>query len=236
MTSLVSVVIPARNEAAYIEAALMSVVDQRYPPECLECIVVDNGSTDETARVVAAFTQSHPTHHIALETEQTPGAGRAKNRGALAAHGEVVIFLDADSRLEPDLAREVATCWEAGHLAGSIRITADSNHLVDRGYFALMEIGKVLFGIRGQMMYCDRGWFLSLGGFDPNLQLAEDLEFLGRVRAATRTGSGSITHLRRSAIRTSPRRLHTLPFHLAMFSMFARWLLAFWGVGRTRKY
>ncbi len=234
---LVSVVIPARNEEAYVEGALRSVAAQHYPLECLECIVVDNGSTDETVQVAERFKQRNQSLAISVETETTPGVARSKNRGASAAHGAVLIFLDADSRMDPNLAGDVAACWSAGTLAASIRVAADSRHPLDRGFFALMEVGKVLFGVRSQMMYCDRLLFLSLGGFDPTLHLAEDLEFLSRVRDRVRElGRGEVPHLRSSAIRTSPRRLRAYPLHLAMVPMFVRWLLAFSGIGRTKRY
>jgi glycosyltransferase involved in cell wall biosynthesis len=237
LQELVSVVIPAHNEEAYLEAALASVAEQSYGPDRLECIVADNGSTDETARVARDFASRHPHLTISVVDEPVAGVGRAKNRGARVARGDILIFLDADSRMDPDLVRDVVACYRAGNPAGSIRILADSDHPLDRGFFALMEVGKVLFGIRSQMMYCDRSLFLSVDGFHPDFRLAEDLEFLKRVRARVRQdGTGTVCHVRSSAIRTSPRRLRQKPYHLAMIPMFGRWLLAFLGIWRTRKY
>lgn len=233
----VSVVIPARNEEACIETALRSVGAQRYPLDRIECIVVDNGSNDGTAQVVDRFKQDCQALAVSLEYEPIAGVARAKNRGAATARGEVLIFLDADSRMDPDLACEVAACFRAGTAVASIRIVADSYHPLDRGFFALLEVGKVLFGVRSQMLYCERSLFIALGGFDPNLHLAEDLEFLQRARSRFRaSGAGDVSHLRTSAIRTSPRRLRTHPLHLGMIPVFLRWALAFRGIGRTRHY
>jgi glycosyltransferase involved in cell wall biosynthesis len=238
----ISVVIPARNEEAYLAAAMRSVAEQHYPAASFECIVVDNGSTDGTFAVASSFGQAardggEDAPSMRVESELVPSVGGAKNRGASVARGDILIFLDADSRMDPDLARDVAACRQAGHPAGSIRIVADSTHPLDRGFFALMEVGKVFFGIRSQMMYCDRQLFLSLGGFDPTLHLGEDLEFLKRVKACVRASdTGAVCHVSSSSIRTSPRRLRTLPFHLGMIPMFWRWLLAFLGLGRTRRY
>lgn len=233
----ISVVIPARNEEEYVRVALQSVIEQRYRADLLECIVADNGSTDGTASAVREFANRHPGHRIVLASEPIPGVGRAKNRGAQAATGDILVFLDADSRMAPDLAQAVVSCYRAGSPAGSIRVEADSRDLLDRGFFALMEIGKVWFGIRAQMMYCDRQLFLSLGGFDPDLRQAEDLEFLKRVKERVRqAGSGTVCHVRASRILTSPRRLRERPFRLGMWAMFARWALAFTGIGRKREY
>ena len=239
----VSVVIPAHNEAGYLEAALTSVLAQDYPLERLECVVVENASTDATEQIASAFAAQHEELRVCLAHESRLGVSRAKNRGARLASGDLLIFLDADSRMAPGLAREVVARRRAGDPAGSIRIVADSNALVERSFFWLMELGALLFGIRSEMFYCDRTLFLALGGFDEAIQLAEDLEFLDRVKAhlrrdrvkGTRHGPG-VCHIRRSVIRTSPRRLRTRPHHLAIVTLFARWALAFAGVGRKRDY
>jgi glycosyltransferase involved in cell wall biosynthesis len=234
---VVTVVIPARNEENFIVSAVASVAAQNYPLDSLECIVVDNGSTDNTASVAARFVYERSDLDIKVESEPIPGVGRAKNRGAAVARGEILMFMDADSRMDSGLTKDVAAAWKSGNPAGSIRIVADSRHPLDQGFFALMEVGKVLFGIRSQMMYCDNALFRNVGGFDAALHLAEDLEFLKRVQARVReTQTGRVCHVRTSAIRTSPRRLRTLPFHLGMIQMFARWTLAFLGIGRERRY
>jgi glycosyltransferase involved in cell wall biosynthesis len=234
---VISVVIPARNEERFLRATLASVAAQRYPLDRLECVVVDNGSTDGTGEVAARFAEECPALAVYVVVEPVAGVGRAKNLGASAASGRILIFLDADSRMGPGLARDVADAWERGHPAASIRVAADSSHPVDRGFFALMEFGKIAFGIRSQMMYCDRELFLRLGGFEPSLHLGEDLELLGRIRRYARAHAlGTIAHIRSSAIYTSPRRLQTHPYRLGMVLMFARWLLAYVGVARTRRY
>lgn len=233
----ISIVIPARNEETYIAAALESAAAQHYPLELLECIVGDNGSTDDTALVAARFAGHHEELAVLVVPEPEPGVGRAKNAAAARARGDVLLFLDADSTMEPRLALDVAEQYAAGFQVGSIRVSADSHHPIDRGFFGLMELGKVLFGVRGQMMYCDRQLFLALGGFRPDLHLAEDLEFLRRVRGTlAEAGSPPVCHIRSSGIWTSPRRLHRQPMYLGMVTMFARWVLAFAGIGRTRRY
>lgn len=78
----VSIVIPARNEAATIEQALHSVLAQAWPLERLEVIVVDNGSSDPTAAAVRRFARLHPELLIRLLREPRLGVSRARNRGA----------------------------------------------------------------------------------------------------------------------------------------------------------
>lgn len=228
----VSVVIPARNEEGFITRALESVAGQCWPLERLEVVVVDNGSQDRTAPVVREFAERRSGLSVRLLHEPLPGRARAKNRGAQAATGEILIFLDADSAMAPDLVTRVIEAYRAGYPAGSIRIIADSPDLLDRAFFGLMEIGKRLFHIRAQMFYCSRELFLALGGFDERLQLAEDREFLERLE---RSGV-PVCHLSTSWIMTSPRRLRRLPLRLGLLTTFARWLLAHLGIGRSWPY
>ncbi len=233
----VSVIIPARNEAAYIAAALSSVLSQEYLLERIDCVVADNGSSDATAAITTAFGEAHPAMTLRVVSEPVRGVGRAKNAGAGAATGQIFIFLDADSRMAPDLARQVALFYLRGHPVASIKVTADGGTRLERAFFALMEFGKVRFGVRAQMMYCERRLFFALGGFRPDFQIAEDLDFLKRASEHLRdTGAGSMPHLSTSEISTSPRRLRRHRFNLGILAMFARWILAFLGLGRGRAY
>lgn len=228
----VSVVIPARNEERYIASALASVAAQSCPLDSLEAIVVDNGSTDATHAAVQSFSAFEPRLAVTLVEHAQPGVAGAKNRGAALARGRYLIFLDADSRMAPDLAARVLEHAEAGSPAGSIRITADSNDRLDRAFFDLIEFGKVLFGIRAQMLYSERELFLQFGGFKEGLRLAEDRELLARLQRA----GVNVCHVHDSFIATSPRRLHTLPLRLGMLVMLLRWALAYRGIGRRWGY
>ncbi|HZU13586.1 MAG TPA: glycosyltransferase [Chloroflexota bacterium] len=228
---VVSVIVPARNEACFITACLESIAGQEG---VLEGIVVDNGSTDGTGAAVRRFAQDHPEFSLTVVEEPIPGVARAKNRGAGAARGGILLFLDADSRMVGPLADDVIRAHDQGSPAGSMRIVADSSHPVEQCFFWLMEVGKVLFGVRSQMLYCDRALFERLGGFAENHYLAEDLDLLRRAKEAV--GTEHVAHVRSSAIATSPRRLRERPFHLGVIPVFVRWALAFAGLGRTRRY
>jgi cellulose synthase/poly-beta-1,6-N-acetylglucosamine synthase-like glycosyltransferase len=93
----VSVLIAAYNEGRVIENTLRSVVNTDYPGP-LEFIVVDDGSTDDTAEVVRQFTTSHP--NVRLVRQANAGKSAAlTNAIAHASHG-VLVFLDADTHFE----------------------------------------------------------------------------------------------------------------------------------------
>lgn len=85
----ISVVVPVYNMAESLPRCLAALLGQDYPNERYEVIVVDNGSTDRTPQVVGQF----PVIRL---TEQKRGAPAARNRGILAAAGEIIAFTDAD--------------------------------------------------------------------------------------------------------------------------------------------
>lgn len=89
MTPTFTVVIPVLDMAATIGPCLDALVGQSLPTAQFDVIVVDNGSTDGTADVVA-------TYPVTLLHEATPGACHARNRGIAAARGTFIAFTDAD--------------------------------------------------------------------------------------------------------------------------------------------
>ena len=103
---LVSVIIPTYNGAAFIKTALESVLDQTYPS--VECIVVDDGSSDETPAIVESF-------GARVRSERQPNAGfaRARNRGARLAQGNLLSFLDHDD------------CWKRTKVARQVQLLAE---------------------------------------------------------------------------------------------------------------
>jgi glycosyltransferase involved in cell wall biosynthesis len=108
----VSVVIPCFNQARYLGRAISSALSQSHPP--LECIVVDDGSTDETAKVAEVL-------HARVIKQGNKGVSAARNAGLAAACGELIVFLDADDELLPGaLEMEAGALAEAPHLAAVV--------------------------------------------------------------------------------------------------------------------
>ncbi|WP_162250870.1 glycosyltransferase family 2 protein [Pelomonas sp. Root1217] len=96
-TPLVSIVIPAYNQGEYLEAAIESVLTQRHP--CLECIVIDDGSTDDTLAVAHRCAQRHAPSRLKVFTQPNAGQSAALNRGWALARGEILGYLSSDDRL-----------------------------------------------------------------------------------------------------------------------------------------
>jgi len=102
-----SLVIPTYNRAALIGATLDSALGQTLP--FLEIIVVDDGSTDDTAAVLAQYAGRIQVIQLA-----NGGVQKARNTGVAAAGGDYVVLCDSDDLLDPDYARTIAA-WLAAH-------------------------------------------------------------------------------------------------------------------------
>src|SRR5690606_30981203 len=98
---LVSIIIPTFNRAHLIGETLDSVIAQTY--QNWECIVVDDGSTDDTAKVMEAYTAKDSRiqyHH--RPPEHKPGGNGARNYGFKMSRGEYVNWFDSDDIMLPD--------------------------------------------------------------------------------------------------------------------------------------
>jgi len=96
---LVSIIIPAHNEEATIGKCLASLENLDYPSDNLELILINDGSTDGTKKIMESFVQSSRFHCTYLETEGV-GAPKARNVGLTHAKGDYVAFTDADCVVE----------------------------------------------------------------------------------------------------------------------------------------
>ena len=113
---LVSVVIPAYNRADLLLRAIRSVLGQTYTS--LECIVVDDASTDDTERVVRKFTDNRLVY---LRHETNRGGAAARNTGIQNASGDHIAFQDSDDEWLPEkLVMQMAAFKEASQSVGVV--------------------------------------------------------------------------------------------------------------------
>lgn len=181
----VSVVIPVYNGERFVADAIRSVLDQTVRP--LECVVVDDGSTDSTRAVVESFGSA-----VRYEYQENSGVSRARNRGVELARGALVAFLDHDDVWLPT---KVAAQLEAFDGSGATMVLCGMV-VVDAGDEVigrkrLHSSGDLLIGLLTfdgtESVSCsstgliERATFEALGGFDPNLGTSADLDLLIRV-------------------------------------------------------
>src|SRR5436190_6409100 len=96
MNPLVSIIMPAHNAGKYIRSSIDSVLQQTYTN--LELIIVNDGSTDDTASIIQSFSDKR----IRLIEQANGGQCRASNKGLLNANGELIKFFDADDTMNPE--------------------------------------------------------------------------------------------------------------------------------------
>lgn len=186
----VSVIIPAYNCAAYLIRALESVAAQNVPKERLEVLVIDDGSTDDTADRIAAF-QARGEVALRYVRQSNAGVAAARNHGLRLARGEVIAFLDADDWWFPSkLARQLPL------LAGDVGLVYCDNVYVDeQGAPIAREPDRANRYRRGNIelaLFCDNFVFTPApcirrdcvdraGFFDERMAVGEDYAYFLRL-------------------------------------------------------
>lgn len=179
---LVSVVIPNYNYANYLRGAVDSVLAQTYPS--IETIVVDDGSLDESKKVLGDYGD-----RITTVYQQNRGVSAARNSGARASRGEFLAFLDADDLWLPEkIEKQVERFANHEKLGlvhvGVVEIDAEDNPVwerVDGGQgwvgedLLLFSSTGILGGGSGFMV--PRRVFDEIGGFDERLSTSADWDF-----------------------------------------------------------
>ena len=181
----VSVVVPARNEAPRIQACLRSLLAQDCAREAYKVIVVDDASTDRTSEVAASF----GVRVLRCRGASSSGGAAARNLGVACARGEVVAFTDADCVAEPDWLRKLVASFKdltVGVCGGDVIGVGESlvaRSLERSGAFRLESLCRAqpwpIF-VTANVAY-RKTVFHVLGGFDPSLREASDLEMTWRV-------------------------------------------------------
>jgi glycosyltransferase involved in cell wall biosynthesis len=178
-SALVSVITPVFERAHCVMDAVQSVLDQTYPS--VECLVVDDGSSDESFDVVARACQNEPRVRVFRQAQA--GVSAARNRGLREARGEYVTFLDSDDLMPPT------------------RIQRQLDLLSEREADGVLGTGLILAApvplpawLEGRPSWQTGHCWISIltkarhlrdiGGFDPTLRIREDSDLLVRLRMA----------------------------------------------------
>ena len=180
---LVTVVIPCYNQAHYLGEAIRSVFDQAYPN--LEVIVVDDGSTDETAQVAARYAG------VVCIRQGNQGLAAARNRGLEGSRGEYVVFLDADDRLAAGAiavgADSLDSHPDCAFVYGNVRLIDANGSLLSNPPRVNIERDHYLELLRhnhiwspGAVMY-RRSVFDAIGLFDPRVNASADYDLNLRI-------------------------------------------------------
>ncbi len=194
MASSVSVIIPSYNYGRFIAEAIGSALGQSLAPQ--EIIVVDDGSADDTAEVVAEFGDA-----VRYIRQENAGVCVARNSGVAESSGELIAFLDADDIWEPTKLEKQAALFERDGRIGLVHcgmreFDSDTGETIAlhidgmEGEVAdelLLWERPVIIGPGGTIMV-SREAFEAAGGFDPRQKCGEDWDMCYRIARRYRVG------------------------------------------------
>jgi glycosyltransferase involved in cell wall biosynthesis len=175
---LISVILPVHNGERFVAHALNSVFAQGY--DDLDVVVVDDGSTDGTAAVLARYGA-----RITVIAQENAGPAGARNTGLAHARGDIVAFIDADDlwhprKLEVQLRElvaeprvELSICYVRDFWNGDPR---DESRVLEARQYSGLNKGNVV-----QAALVRQAVFDEIGAFDPRLRFGEDTDFYIRV-------------------------------------------------------
>lgn len=221
----ISVIIPCFNGADYLAEAIESVLSQTL--QDIEVIVVDDGSTDESAAIAERLIAAHPEASIRLLRQPASGhPAYARNAGIALARGEYVLCLDADDMLTPTFLERCVFTLDTHREAG-IAYTDQRDFGLSRKLHVVPEYDfyrltrQNLFGVAS--VFRRQAW-QEVGGFDPHLGYEDwdfwiacgerghhgvkvpGVEWLYRVRGDGRFATDGVPHDRRTKAQMVSKR------------------------------
>jgi glycosyltransferase involved in cell wall biosynthesis len=204
MKPFVSVIVPCRNEAPFLERCLDSILASDYPPARLEVIVADGRSVDGTGELLNRYAAREPRLRVIDNREVLTPVGL--NRAIAAAHGEIVVRFDGHAVMPNDYLRRCVALLEsssADNAGGSIRTLPQTGGLFSGPIAAALgsRFGVGDSAFRTSSKDCSihtgprpadtvfggcfrRELFSRIGGFNERLERGQDLEFNLRLRRA----------------------------------------------------
>jgi glycosyltransferase involved in cell wall biosynthesis len=220
----ISIIIPAHNEEDYLGTTLDTLNRQDYP-HC-EIVVVANGCTDRTVEVA----RQKCDRVVTLEEK---GLGVSRNLGARMAAGDLLIFLDADTILEPHALRIIAEQFTERDAGGTLKGQPDSGRFAYRLIYWLKNFIHRFVVRNGSsgVIICWKKHFASVGGFDERLELRENSELIRRLKRF-----GGYKYIGITAATTSMRRYDRRGVWTIVWLWIKLWFLSLFSDLSHRKY
>ena len=199
-----SLVVPAYNEADWLPT-LLDTVDAaraRYlgGDKAIEVVVADNASTDTTATIATA----RGCRVVKVEKRMIAAA---RNGGAAIAEGEVLCFIDADSRIHPDTFNAIEKLLSRDNvIVGATGVEPDrwSAGIICTWLMAVPM--TYLMGVDAGVVFCRRQDFEAVGGYDEELAFAEDIRLLADLKRLGRTRGQRFARAQNAKAITSSRK------------------------------
>jgi glycosyltransferase involved in cell wall biosynthesis len=197
-------VIPARNEEKFLPRCLESIRAAVRPfPGQVEVIVAVNRCTDRTEQIAIK-------HGANVVHEDAKCLASIRNAAAKAATGEIIVTIDADSRMTANMLVEIdRLLWTAKYIGGGVMV------LPERWSLGIMATAVILSGVMlrhrvsGGLFWCLREDFEAIGGFNESYVSVEDLDFAKRLKAQGKSKGKRFKTITKAHIVTSCRKFDT---------------------------
>ncbi len=203
-----SIIIPAHNEENYIGECLESVkLAEKEVPDCrVQIIVMANRCTDKTAEISEKFGAQ-------VIDNQDKCISMIRNAGVRAAQGDIIVTIDADSRMSKGSLKEIAEMLESGKYVGggtSSKFERVSLGILCSGAYVAVNLIPIMWknkaALSGGMFWCYKRDFEMIGGFDESLISLEDMDFAARLNKLGVNRGQKYGTLKKSYILTSSRK------------------------------
>jgi glycosyltransferase involved in cell wall biosynthesis len=182
----ISVIVPCYNHGRYLPEAVASVVAQTVGD--WELIIVDDGSTDDSAAVAERLIASYPSRPMRLLRQANQGLSASRNNGIRAARGSYILPLDADDQIEPDMLAATLALLErrpeVGFVYTDVRMFGEENRIWSGGGYSLDKL-RFDCPMVPSTLFRKQAW-AATDGFRSNLfpQGYEDWDFWLSLAAA----------------------------------------------------
>jgi glycosyltransferase involved in cell wall biosynthesis len=185
-----TIIVPTRNRSSILASCVASLARQTLAGDAFEVIVVDNASDDITKEVVAQLIATYPKHRIRYLHEKVPGLLSARHRGATAAKGEILVFVDDDIEVSQNWLAAIVNSYSdtgvqmvGGRSLPKYEITppewlADYTNPAPYGgslsiFLSLIDLGEQAIDIHPNYIFglnfsIRKRSFIELGGFHPD--------------------------------------------------------------------
>jgi glycosyltransferase involved in cell wall biosynthesis len=205
-----SILIPARNEEHFLPQCLDSIKAAATSfPDQVETIVAVNRCTDRTEEIALK-------HGAKVVHEDGRNLARIRNAAAKVATGEIIVTIDADSRMTDNMLTEIDRLLRTGrYVGGGVMV------LPERWSVGIVATGIILSAVMlkhwvsGGLFWCLRKDFEAIGGFSESWVSVEDLDFANRLKRYGKSQGKRFKTITKAHIVTSCRK----------FDVFGDWYL-----------
>lgn len=202
----ISVVVCTYNRSKLLKRCLMSLVEQNFPKENYEIVLIDNASTDDTKNVIFNFIEQYKLFTIRYIYEPTQGLSFARNRGYKESKNEIVAYIDDDAIADKDWIKELSRGYTDDKIVcvGGKLINKLDEGIEPPSWFSyalkkiflgetdfgekekILENKKYLVGsnisFRKEILELLKGFKTDLGRFPDRLCIGEETEIQDRIR------------------------------------------------------